>query len=538
MQKTMNNPDQPRRQRTIPITVFLVLSFGGLTAFAVFGQVVIGWFSARENTEELIRDKAQITVDGIESRVHSILRPVVVQGLAMADLAPTGPLLANPRLNPFVLGTLAATPQVQSIAIIIPGQTGREYRREAAGFEVTDREFDAENRRTIEGVRQVGQSFWEEPRLLDGVVVLTHNTILRNVDGTLRGVLVQSVSGAALSRSIARVARGQEQQTPFILYGESAVLAHPLLVSSRANFPELGGRVPTAAEIGDRVLSNIWNANELRVVKLAMSSGDVVKGLSVGDEVYLFTFRAIEGYGEQPWIVGAYFDGSRTRTQIRRLVLIALAGLVILVLVAAMALVIGRGTSRPAARLARAARLVREGELERVVELPPSALRELNEASMSFNSMVEGLRERDVIRDLFGKFVPERVAAAMLHSPEGLAPQACEATILFVDLAGFTALAEEVGPVAIVNLLNAYFSELVTIIEAHEGIVTQFQAMRFWPCSMCRARCPSMRGVRSMRRTRFRSWLPRGASRDIACTAVSVLPRERLSPATSVRAGA
>jgi class 3 adenylate cyclase len=248
-----------------------------------------------------------------------------------------------------------------------------------------------------------------------------------------------------------------------------------LLVSSRAKFSETGGRVPTAAEIGDRVLSNIWNANELRVVKLAMSSGDVVKGLSVGDEVYLFAFRAIEGYGEQPWIVGTYFDGSRTRTQIRRLVFIALAGLVILVLVAVLALVIGRGASRPAARLARAAQLVREGELERVVELPPSALRELNEASMSFNSMVEGLRERDVIRDLFGKFVPERVAAEMLHSPEGLAPQACQATILFVDLADFTALAEEVGPVAIVNLLNAYFSELVTIIEAHDGIVTQFQ---------------------------------------------------------------
>ena len=44
-----------------------------------------------------------------------------------------------------------------------------------------------------------------------------------------------------------------------------------------------------------------------------------------------------------------------------------------------------------------------------------------------------------------------------------------------MDVAGFTALAEKVGPVAIVNILNAYFAELVTIVEAHDGVVTQFQ---------------------------------------------------------------
>ena len=36
-------------------------------------------------------------------------------------------------------------------------------------------------------------------------------------------------------------------------------------------------------------------------------------------------------------------------------------------------------------------------------------------------------------------------------------------------------LAESVGPVEIVDILNAYFTKLVAIIEEHGGVVTQFQ---------------------------------------------------------------
>lgn len=471
----MVDSGQTRVSRTIPITLFLVLSFGGLTAVALSGQILIGWLSARENTQELLRDKAQVTIDGIEARVHSSLSPIVAQGQTMARLPLSGPVLSSPHVSPFLVGTLNATPQMQSISVIIPGQSGRQFRRTASAFDVTDIEFGDLQRRVIERVRQVGNPFWGPPRMVDGGVVLTHYTPVLDVDNVLRAVLVQSISGAALSREVARVAVSNEHQTPFILYGESAVIAHPLLVAARANFPEMGQRVPNAAEIGDEILSNIWKANELRLVDLAQSTGDIVKGLSVNGEVYLFAFRAISGYGDKPWVVGAYFDGERTRTQIRRVLFIGLAGLAILLLVAVMALLIGRGTSRPARRLARAAQLVREGELDKVDTLPASLLRELDEASVSFNAMVDGLRERKVIRDLFGKFVPESVASAILHSPQGLAPQSSEATILFVDLAGFTALAEDIGAIAIVDLLNDYIAELVTIIEAHDGIVTQFQ---------------------------------------------------------------
>jgi class 3 adenylate cyclase len=53
--------------------------------------------------------------------------------------------------------------------------------------------------------------------------------------------------------------------------------------------------------------------------------------------------------------------------------------------------------------------------------------------------------------------------------------QQTEATILFCDIEGFTQLTETLGPVKIVDVLNAFFSAMVDILEQHGGVVTQFQ---------------------------------------------------------------
>ena len=463
--------------RTIPLTLFLVLGFGGLTMLAVAVQVLISTESSRANTLELLRDKARMEVDGIEARLHAVLRPVAAQGRAILAMAPAGALLADPRSDAFFIGTLAATPQVHSISVIIPGadERTREIRRGADGFEVTDRPPSPQDRRLLERANEGRNAFWDDPRVLDGDVMFEHVAVLRDSEDGVRTLFVQRVAAATLSRAISRVTGGEYQPTPFILDADDAVLAHPLLIGGNSEEALAAGRPPAIAETGDGVLASIRDPDEMRVFSLSTATGDTVKGLSFGEHVYLFAFRAVDGYAREPWLVGAHLDGSSTRTQVRRVRYSAYVGVAVLLLVAVVALVVGRTASGPAKRLARAARQVRSGDLDSVARLPPSRLRELHEAAASFNEMVDGLREHRVIRDLFGKFVPERVAAAMLHSPSGLAPQSCEATILFVDLAGFTTLAESVGPARIVDILNAYFSELVTIIEAHDGIVTQFQ---------------------------------------------------------------
>jgi adenylate cyclase len=46
---------------------------------------------------------------------------------------------------------------------------------------------------------------------------------------------------------------------------------------------------------------------------------------------------------------------------------------------------------------------------------------------------------------------------------------------MFVDLAEFTTLSEDLAPASVVATLNEYFAGAAEIIERHKGIITQFQ---------------------------------------------------------------
>jgi adenylate cyclase len=102
-------------------------------------------------------------------------------------------------------------------------------------------------------------------------------------------------------------------------------------------------------------------------------------------------------------------------------------------------------------------------------------VRELDDAARSFNLMVEGLREGELIRHTLGRFVPREVALDLLASGGSISPEQLEATVLFADLEKFSQLTAELGPAGIVSVLNEYFSAMVEILEEHQGVVTQFQ---------------------------------------------------------------
>jgi class 3 adenylate cyclase len=151
------------------------------------------------------------------------------------------------------------------------------------------------------------------------------------------------------------------------------------------------------------------------------------------------------------------------------------AGLVVLVLAIIASVIVGRKVSAPVKEIARAADTVDAGDLDSVEVLGSSHIRELDEAGNAFNNMVKGLRERELIRETLGRFVPEKVASSLLSGGGDIPVQQSEATILFCDIEAFTRLTETLGPVKIVDVLNAYFSAMVEILERHGGVVTQFQ---------------------------------------------------------------
>lgn len=96
-------------------------------------------------------------------------------------------------------------------------------------------------------------------------------------------------------------------------------------------------------------------------------------------------------------------------------------------------------------------------------------------ARETIRRQLETERDMATMSQIFGRFVPEAIAKSMIEDKGVLDPVERQATVLFIDIAGFTNLMESKGARATVDILNAYFDAATEIISRHNGVVTQFQ---------------------------------------------------------------
>jgi class 3 adenylate cyclase len=162
------------------------------------------------------------------------------------------------------------------------------------------------------------------------------------------------------------------------------------------------------------------------------------------------------------------YEGERLQLEITNDVFVAVMGVVI------TGFFIGRSLLRPIRILSGAMSKVAASDLS--VQVPVTSNDEVGELTGQFNRMVEGLREREQIRETFGRYVDESVAATILRRQgEGvLAGETGDATILFTDIAGFTTIAEYLAPHELVSALNEYLETVLGPIRAHGGVVNTF----------------------------------------------------------------
>jgi class 3 adenylate cyclase len=91
------------------------------------------------------------------------------------------------------------------------------------------------------------------------------------------------------------------------------------------------------------------------------------------------------------------------------------------------------------------------------------------------NEMVAGLRERERIRDLFGRHVGPAVAEQAVRSGVTLSGEARDVVALFVDITGSTVLTRTTEPVAFIEMLNRFFEIVVDAVESNGGLVNKFE---------------------------------------------------------------
>jgi adenylate cyclase len=136
-------------------------------------------------------------------------------------------------------------------------------------------------------------------------------------------------------------------------------------------------------------------------------------------------------------------------------------------------LISARAIADPVISVRKALDRVAEGDFHTQVPIDDSS--EIGVLQAGFNRMAEGLRERDRIRDMFGRQVGKEVARAALRDGTRLGGEEREIGALFIDLTGSTAMALAMPPAELVRLLNRFFRVVIEVVEEGGGLVNKFE---------------------------------------------------------------
>ncbi|MDT7744052.1 MAG: adenylate cyclase [Actinomycetota bacterium] len=157
----------------------------------------------------------------------------------------------------------------------------------------------------------------------------------------------------------------------------------------------------------------------------------------------------------------------------RLAVVVLVLGGVALVFGGAVITLTAMSTAAPVLAVRRALRRVESGDYD--VDVPVFDTTELGLLQAGFNTMVHGLRERERVRDLFGRQVGEDVARNAMENELELGGEVREVAVLFVDLVGSTTLAATRPPTEVVELLNQFFALVIDVVEHHGGWINKFE---------------------------------------------------------------
>ncbi len=176
-----------------------------------------------------------------------------------------------------------------------------------------------------------------------------------------------------------------------------------------------------------------------------------------------------------PWTLVLFAPGQQVLgTIIMFLRIYVVAGALAVGLVLLLILVITNKVAGSVRTVCQAARRVAAGEYQEVPT--PKSRDEFRRLADSFNTMVEGLQEKERIRDTFGRYVDPQVARRLISRPEAtaLGGDKRPVAIMMSDIRGFTPLVERLSPEETITIVNRYLSGLIDVIARGGGIIVDF----------------------------------------------------------------
>ena len=131
-----------------------------------------------------------------------------------------------------------------------------------------------------------------------------------------------------------------------------------------------------------------------------------------------------------------------------------------------------RSILRPIEDLEAATERIRQGRFDEHV--PVTTSDEFGELSSAFNQMVDGLAERERLREAFGTYLDEEVAQHLISADFEPGGEEVEVSLVFCDVRNFTSTAAGSDAPDVVRRLNELFECIVPIVARHRGHIDQF----------------------------------------------------------------
>jgi uncharacterized ferritin-like protein (DUF455 family) len=195
-------------------------------------------------------------------------------------------------------------------------------------------------------------AFWSSPlwaQELSGAILTLRQPVRR--DGRLIGIVLAAVSISDLSRFLSKL-YVDDGIRAVLLDEPDHVLAHPSLVGNRFQFRGAtdGSPLPRIENIADPVLQAL--ALDGRDQGETLRPGLAARIVETAGGNFIVLQRQIAGYGPQAWTLGVILPSSEYTQQLVRLWWTGVAGITIMLIAVAAALLISRGLSQRIARFA------------------------------------------------------------------------------------------------------------------------------------------------------------------------------------------
>ncbi len=471
---------KPAERQGLPLLPALLVGIGLLVAISVGSVMLIQWHTGQAIIEEFFKRVVSRSFFASEQALRRSLGAAVDMGNFISEEVRSGRrLISDPAFVDFLVGSLAAAPQIRVIIVTDRDGSALEVTRDEAGGAYTVERFDIfdeeELRNAVEEARSKPAPYWGEPVYGEWTnsTYLNYRIPIRDGETDL-GFMAALISTEALSQVATQLSQ-PPQRLSFMLYGSDRVLAHPLMMagglalSDVQPLPELDG-------FGDLAMEALAGESEVR------SSGSVpsdaqVSEASINGQRYLIFTTEVTGYGELPITLGYYVLESAVDAPLRWFRWATLVALAISVFALVAAGLLARTISRPVRRAAKGAAQISSLDFDEVAPLPHSLFRETNDLARAFNSMLEGLRA-------FGRYVPRTLVSKLIQDG-GVerATEERELAVMFTDIVGFTAACEDKSAADVAAFINRHLTLVSACIEEERGTIDKYigdAVMAFW----------------------------------------------------------